>query len=71
MPRGLNRSDINNGGTSYRNGNPITLPHNFGNVIDLTTKDFGNPVDWTPDPAHFGNTVDWLPSPDHFGNDIS
>lgn len=36
--RGLNRSG------SFRNGNPVTLP-----------KDFGNKVNWTPSPARFGN----------------
>ena len=70
-PLGINRSDPNHGGTSYRNGTPITEPH-----------DFGNDVTWpTPDPAHFGNsipssgtnqnTVNWVPSPAHFGNIIA
>jgi hypothetical protein len=72
MPLGVNRTDANvPPNTTYRNGTPITLPHNFGNVVDWDTPDpthFGNPipsdgnevntVDWqTPDPAHFGNTV--------------
>ena len=69
MPLGVNRTDLNTTGITYKDGFPITLPH-----------DFGNPVDWlTPDPAHFGNpipsdgnninTVDWqTPDPAHFGN---
>lgn len=66
MPRGLNRSG------DFRNGTPITLPHEFGNPVDLTTKDFGNKVTWSPDPAHFGNPVTWpTPDPAHFGNPIN
>lgn len=69
MPLGINRTDLNTTGITYKDGFPITLPH-----------DFGNPVDWlTPDPTHFGNpipsdgkninTVDWpTPNPAHFGN---
>jgi len=67
MPLGLNRTDLNTTGTSYRNGspvtlpksfgNPVTLPKNFGNPVELP-KDFGNPVNWaTPDPTHFGNLI--------------
>ena len=60
MPRGLNRSG------DFRNGTPITLPHEFGTPItephdfgnDITEpKDFGNPVTWAPSPAHFGNII--------------
>lgn len=66
MPRGLNRSG------DFRNGTPITLPHEFGTPVDLTTKDFGNEVNWTPDPAYFGNPVTWTtPTPDHFGNPVT
>lgn len=71
MALGINRSDPNSGGTSYRKGTPI----------NLATHDFGNKVTWTPDPAHFGNpipsdgknanTVTWTPAPEHFGNDIT
>jgi hypothetical protein len=69
MPRGLNRTNLNTTGTSYRNGTPI----------DLTTHNFGNVVDWNPSPSHFGNEspfdqgnqVDWSPSPEHFGNLIT
>jgi len=60
MPLGLNRSG------DFRNGTPITLPHDFGTDItephdfgnDITEpKDFGNPVTWLPNPAHFGNII--------------
>lgn len=66
MPRGLNRSG------DFRNGNPVTLPKNFGNVVDWTPSpaEFGNPVDSQPSPANFGNPVTWVPSPNHFGNPI-
>jgi hypothetical protein len=69
MPCGLVRKDLNLTGVSFRNGSPITLPH-----------DFGNPVNWTPNPAHFGNPVpptdpsfnsnpvNWIVNPAHFGN---
>lgn len=71
MPLGINRSDPNHGGTSYRNGTPInTATHTFGNVVN-----------WSPSPEHFGNptpsdgknnnTVTWSPTPEHFGNDIT
>jgi len=64
MPRGLNRSG------DFRNGTPITLPHNFGNPVTLP-HDFGNDVTWTPTPTQFGNPVDWVVSPAHFGNVIA
>ena len=64
MPRGLNRTDLNTTGQSYRNGTPITLPHEFGNPITLPHDfgneppfDAGNPVTWTPSPAYFGNLI--------------
>jgi hypothetical protein len=60
MPRGLNRSG------DFRNGTPITLPHEFGTPI-TEPHDFGNDVTWTPDPAHFGNPVTL---PHEFGNVI-
>ena len=60
MPLGLNRSG------DFRNGSPVTLPHDFGN--DVTTPvDFGNDV---TTPVNFGNAVTWLPNPAHFGNII-
>ena len=67
MPLGLNRTDLNKTGETYKDGTPITLPHEFGNVVN-----------WAPAPAHFGNpipsdgqeqnTVTWVPDPAHFGN---
>lgn len=43
MPLGLNRTDLNETGTSYKDGTPITEPHEFGNPITLP-HEFGNPV---------------------------
>jgi hypothetical protein len=71
MPLGMNRTDLNNTGTSYRNGTPVTLPLNVGTPI-TEPHEFGNPVptsgteknvvDWqTPDPTHFGNVLNHLP----------
>lgn len=31
----------------------------------------GNPVNWTPDPAHFGNQVTWAQNPAEFGNPVN
>ena len=61
MPRGLNRTDLNTTGISYKNGTPITLPHNFGNPVTLP-KNFGN----NP-PFDAGNQVTL---PKNFGNQI-
>ena len=58
---GLNRTG------DYRNGFPITLPHDFGNDI-IEPHTFGNVVNL---PVDFGNLVTWEPSPAHFGNIIS
>ena len=75
MPRGLNRTDLNKTGISYRNGTPVTLPYEFGNVVTWPTPDpahFGNPVTDGNDPTQFGNTVDWqTPDPTHFGNAVT
>ena len=60
MPLGLNRNG------DFRNGSPITLPHNFGNPVN-TPVDFGNDVTL---PLNVGNPVTWLPNPAHFGNII-
>lgn len=66
MPCGLVRSG------DYREGTPITLPHQFGNTVAGANQPFGNvnpqsnpsldsnPVTWTPSPAHFGNQVGFL-----------
>jgi hypothetical protein len=59
MPRGLNRTG------DYRNGTPITLPHEFGTPMDLTTHNFGNPVTL---PKNFGNPITL---PHEFGNVIT
>ena len=69
MPIGKNNTDLNKTGTSYKDGTPITIPHEFDTPVTLP-KDFGNdipvsdstknsnPVTWsTPDPAHFGNKL--------------
>ncbi len=61
MPLGINRS----GG--YLRGFPITLPHSYGNQINLPTHNFGNPVNI---PLADGNLVTWIPSPAHFGNPV-
>jgi len=60
MPLGLNRLG------DFRNGFPITLPHDFGNDI-TEPKNFGNTV---TEPKDFGNDVTWAPSPVHFSNQI-
>jgi hypothetical protein len=69
MPLGINRTDLNKTGITYKDGFPITLPHNFGNDVDWLTPDpahFGNPI---PSDGHNVNTVDWFtPNPAHFGN---
>jgi Chitobiase/beta-hexosaminidase C-terminal domain len=74
MPCGIVRTDSNNGGQSFRNGTPITEPHNFGNEVDWQTPDpahFGNPVPPT-DPTFNSNPVTWpTPNPAHFGNDVT
>jgi hypothetical protein len=64
MPRGLVRSG------DFRNGTPIVLPHNFGNVVGGENEPFGN-VEPQPNPRLAGNPVDWTPSPTHFGNQVS
>jgi hypothetical protein len=59
MPLGLNRTS-----PSSRNGSAITTPHSFGNP---NRSEFGNTVSST---QNFGNKVNWLPDPAHFGNVI-
>ena len=66
MPLGANRTDLNDTGTTYKNGFPVTLPLNVGNPI-TEPHDFGNDI---PSSGTNENTVDWSPSPAHFGNDI-
>lgn len=67
MPLGINRTDLNDTGTSYKNGSPVTLPKTFGTAVTLPI-DFGNDI---PSDGKNENTVDWTPSPDHFGNIFS
>lgn len=67
MPRGLNRTDLNTTGVTYKDGTPVTVPKNFGTPIDTTTHNFGNPVTL---PKDFGNPVTWAPNSNHFGNII-
>lgn len=62
MPLGLNRTDANSSGTSFKNGTPVTLPLNVGNPAPPAS--FGNPI---PSSGTEQNTVTWLPSPSHFG----
>jgi len=64
MPRGLDRTDLNTSGTSFRHGVPVVTPINFGQAVTLPKNfgntmpfDAGNPVTWKPSPAHFGNAV--------------
>lgn len=64
MPAGLVRSG------DFRNGTPITLPHDFGNDVAGVNEPFGNVIPQS-NPRMVGNPVDWLPSPAHFGNQVS
>ena len=57
MPRGLNRTDLNITGISYRNGFKITYDPVRGFAFP------GNLVDWFISPAHFGNAITYLPTP--------
>lgn len=68
MPKGIVRADLNQGGTSYRNGTDVTLPKEYGTEVELPL-DLGNPV--PANPAYDTNVVDWTPAADHFGNVIS
>jgi len=63
MPAGLVRSG------DFRNGTPIILPHQFGNPVS-SPEPFGNPEPQS-NPRMAGNPVDWTPSPAHFGNQVS
>jgi chitobiase/beta-hexosaminidase-like protein len=65
MPDGLVRTG------DFRQGSPITLPHDFGNDVTWQVPNpehFGNPVN---EPVNFGNPVTWQPTPSHFGNVIT
>ncbi len=72
MPCGLVRKNLNITGVSFRNGSPVTLPHDFGNPVNWQTPDpthFGNPVP-PLDPSFNSNPVNWAINPSHFGNII-
>jgi hypothetical protein len=55
-----------NGG--YRNGTPIILPHNFGNVTAGSNQPFGNPIP-QPNPSLDGGNP--IITPHNFGNEVS
>jgi hypothetical protein len=66
MPLGTecNRTDLNKTGISYKDGSPITEPHEFGTPVTLP-HDFGNDI---PSSGTNENDVTWLPNSAHFGN---
>ena len=78
MPLGLNRTDLNFTGISFRSGFPLVLPANFEANNEPSFP--GNIVSWLPSPAHFGNPiptsgteqniVTWAINPTQFGNII-
>lgn len=63
MPAGLVRSG------NFSKGTPITLPHNFGNVVGAS-EPFGNPIPQS-NPSLDSNPVTWAPAPNHFGNGVN
>ena len=72
MPDGLVRTDLNTTGTSFRNGDPVQEPKNFGTpeTQPPDPKNFGN-VEPVVDPTLDSNPVTWAPDPKHFGNIIT
>ena len=38
MPRGLDRTDLNTSGTSFRHGIPVVTPVSFGQAVTSTQK---------------------------------
>ena len=54
----------------FRNGTPITLPHQFGTPVAGENEPFGN-VEPQSNPRMAGNPVDWSPSSAHLGNQVS
>ena len=67
MPLGINRTDLNDTTHTFKDGDPVTTPIDFGteiNDVDVTY-DFGNQI---PTSGTEQNDVEWEPSPDHFGN---
>lgn len=71
MPRGLDRSDINQNQPSYRSGTPVVLPKNFGTVINHAASEIAQPGNVIPTDSSNTNVVNWTPNPAHFGNKIS
>jgi hypothetical protein len=63
MPQGLVRSG------DFRNGTPMTLPHNFGNLIGQP-EPFGNVIPQSNSTLN-GNPVSGSPTPNMFGNQVS
>jgi hypothetical protein len=66
MPLGIVRTDLNDTGTSYRNGTPVTFPIAFGTVVVLPLT-FGTVISL---PIDYGNDVTWSPSASYFGSII-
>lgn len=54
----------------FRNGNPITLPHTFGNAVAGDAEPFGNEEPQSNTTLD-SNPVTWVVSPTHFGNPVS
>lgn len=65
MPEGLVRTDLNKTGKSFRNGDPVTLPIDYGTDITLPHS-FGNPI--PPNDPSFNSNPVILPHT--FGNII-
>jgi hypothetical protein len=55
---------------SFRDGTPLTLPHEFGNLVAGDEEPFGN-VEPQSNPTMFENQINWTISPEHFGNQVS
>jgi hypothetical protein len=70
MPLGKNASDPNNGGESFRNGTPLTTPHEFGNPMTHgnDSTQFGNSV---PTSGTEQNVINRPINPAEFGTIIS
>jgi hypothetical protein len=68
MPEGIVRTDLNQTGTTYKDGTPVTEPHEFNTPVTLPLN-VGNPVPPT-DPTLNSNPVTWKPDPAKFGNEI-
>jgi hypothetical protein len=69
MPKGIVRTDLNQTGTTFKDGTPVTLPKEFGTEVELPL-DLGNAVPAAASTDN-NNPVDWEPAVDLFGNAIS